>query len=199
MNKAAVKISDPRGFKRICMNCGARFYDMNKRPIICPSCDTEFNNEMKLKGRKSRASTAQEEAEGQVTKKTSKEANGDDEDEIEEEPEDTEIVSLDDLETAETTDDDDALNVDRSALSRRHRKFVKPVQISKKVLLMRPHIKRRCRMRLKWSSISSMSAILMCWYTVSRNVTTWWNISANSLKVLRFRNMVGCSPMVRVA
>ena len=112
MNKAAVKISDPRGFKRICMNCGTRFYDMNKRPIVCPSCDSEFNNEMKLKGRKSRVSAAQEEAEGQVTKRTSKEAGGEDEDEIEEEPEDTEIVSLDDLETAETTDDDDALNVD---------------------------------------------------------------------------------------
>ena len=68
MNKAAVKISDPRGFKRICMNCGTRFYDMNKRPIVCPSCDSEFNNEMKLKGRKSRVSAAQEEAEGQVTR-----------------------------------------------------------------------------------------------------------------------------------
>jgi uncharacterized protein (TIGR02300 family) len=30
------------GTKRICASCGARFYDLNKDPITCPKCGTEF-------------------------------------------------------------------------------------------------------------------------------------------------------------
>ena len=30
------------GKKRICLSCGARFYDMLRSPIICPKCETEF-------------------------------------------------------------------------------------------------------------------------------------------------------------
>ncbi len=45
---------DPRGLKRICTNCGARFYDFNKRPITCPTCSTEFTGEIKVKTRRSR-------------------------------------------------------------------------------------------------------------------------------------------------
>ena len=28
------------GIKRLCGNCGAKFYDLNKDPIICPKCAT---------------------------------------------------------------------------------------------------------------------------------------------------------------
>jgi len=35
-NKAA------RGTKRTCQSCGARFYDLNRDPIICPVCGAEF-------------------------------------------------------------------------------------------------------------------------------------------------------------
>ena len=28
------------GTKRLCANCGAKFYDLNKDPIICPKCQT---------------------------------------------------------------------------------------------------------------------------------------------------------------
>ena len=28
------------GTKRLCSNCGAKFYDLNKDPIICPKCAT---------------------------------------------------------------------------------------------------------------------------------------------------------------
>ncbi len=45
---------DPRGLKRICTNCGTRFYDMNKRPITCPTCSTEFTGEIKVRTRRSR-------------------------------------------------------------------------------------------------------------------------------------------------
>ncbi|HEX5868271.1 MAG TPA: TIGR02300 family protein [Beijerinckiaceae bacterium] len=30
------------GMKRQCMNCGAKFYDLTKDPIVCPKCGTAF-------------------------------------------------------------------------------------------------------------------------------------------------------------
>ena len=30
------------GTKRLCPNCGARYYDLNHEPILCPRCGTEF-------------------------------------------------------------------------------------------------------------------------------------------------------------
>jgi uncharacterized protein (TIGR02300 family) len=30
------------GTKRLCASCGAKFYDLNKSPIICPKCQTVF-------------------------------------------------------------------------------------------------------------------------------------------------------------
>ena len=30
------------GVKRTCAECGARFYDLKRTPIICPKCETEF-------------------------------------------------------------------------------------------------------------------------------------------------------------
>jgi uncharacterized protein (TIGR02300 family) len=30
------------GTKRLCASCGAKFYDLNKDPIVCPKCETVF-------------------------------------------------------------------------------------------------------------------------------------------------------------
>ncbi|HZP75825.1 MAG TPA: TIGR02300 family protein [Pseudolabrys sp.] len=30
------------GTKRLCANCGAKFYDLSKSPIVCPKCETVF-------------------------------------------------------------------------------------------------------------------------------------------------------------
>ena len=30
------------GTKRQCQNCGAKFFDLNKGPIVCPKCGTVF-------------------------------------------------------------------------------------------------------------------------------------------------------------
>lgn len=30
------------GIKRLCANCGAKFYDLNKDPIHCPKCNTVY-------------------------------------------------------------------------------------------------------------------------------------------------------------
>ena len=29
------------GTKRVCVSCGARFYDLAKQPAVCPKCSTE--------------------------------------------------------------------------------------------------------------------------------------------------------------
>jgi uncharacterized protein (TIGR02300 family) len=34
---------DDWGVKRICLSCGVRFYDFDKSPIICPSCNATFD------------------------------------------------------------------------------------------------------------------------------------------------------------
>lgn len=31
-----------RGTKRVCQNCGSKFYDLSRDPIICPICNTVF-------------------------------------------------------------------------------------------------------------------------------------------------------------
>lgn len=57
---------DARGLKRVCAGCGVRFYDLNKRPIICPGCSVEFSSEIKLKARRGRAAIAEAIAEAPV-------------------------------------------------------------------------------------------------------------------------------------
>ena len=43
------------GSKRICLNCGARFYDMNREPITCPACSTVLDPVVQSRPRRSRA------------------------------------------------------------------------------------------------------------------------------------------------
>lgn len=50
------------GTKRICQSCGAKFYDLQKSPIVCPSCSTEFDPEALLKSRRPRAAAKVEAA-----------------------------------------------------------------------------------------------------------------------------------------
>ena len=40
------------GKKRICSSCNTKYYDLNKSPIICPSCGIEFDPNDYLKSRK---------------------------------------------------------------------------------------------------------------------------------------------------
>lgn len=43
------------GQKRVCMSCAAKFYDLNKDPIICPKCGTVFDVAAAAKPRRARA------------------------------------------------------------------------------------------------------------------------------------------------
>src|ERR1700680_2558000 len=39
------------GTKRLCANCGAKFYDLSKDPIVCPKCATVFVPPVATRGR----------------------------------------------------------------------------------------------------------------------------------------------------
>ena len=43
------------GTKRLCPNCGTRYYDMRHDPIVCPKCGAAFDPEALLKTRRTRA------------------------------------------------------------------------------------------------------------------------------------------------
>lgn len=99
---ALAKSSDPRGLKRICLSCSTRFYDLNKRPIICPNCGTEFTGEIKVKARRGRLS-ALEDADPVLG---AAQVDSDVADELEEE-EDAKEVSLDEVAASDDAGDDD--------------------------------------------------------------------------------------------
>ncbi len=69
------------GAKRQCQNCGAKFFDLNKDPIVCPKCGTTFQG---VVARAERATAKEDEAEDEVVA-----------------PAGVELVSLDEVEAAE--------------------------------------------------------------------------------------------------
>ena len=50
------------GIKRICLCCGKRFYDMQRNPIVCPSCDALFEISPPARTRRQRAAPEPEPA-----------------------------------------------------------------------------------------------------------------------------------------
>jgi uncharacterized protein (TIGR02300 family) len=45
------------GSKQVCPNCQAKFYDLLRRPAVCPKCATAFDPEEAVKSRRNRART----------------------------------------------------------------------------------------------------------------------------------------------
>ena len=56
------------GVKRTCRDCGARFYDLRRNPIICPKCETVHEPEPAPKPRARRVPAAEKARE--IPKKT---------------------------------------------------------------------------------------------------------------------------------
>lgn len=101
---------DIKGLKRVCAECGIRFYDMNKRPITCPSCSTEYTGAVKNKGRRGKIAEATEaEAEKKAKEAAAAKKAAEDEDDLDEEPDAAaEELNLDEAATTEAAGDDDA-------------------------------------------------------------------------------------------
>ena len=74
------------GKKRICPACGLKYYDFNKSPITCPTCNVEFDPDLYLKSRKGKSLSSKLGAENKVDTsnvedievETPEEANDDD-------------------------------------------------------------------------------------------------------------------------
>lgn len=84
------------GLKRQCMNCGAKFYDLNRDPAVCPKCGTVFQ-----------AVALARAAAPAVARST-------EEDEVELETAGPEMISLDEVEAGEADKDipvDDDIDV----------------------------------------------------------------------------------------
>ena len=86
------------GLKRQCMSCGAKFYDLNKDPAVCPKCGTAYQ------------AVAMSRAAAPVVAR----AAAPEEDEAEVEAVGPEMVSLDEVEAGENEKDipvDDDIDV----------------------------------------------------------------------------------------
>ena len=108
------------GVKRICTNCQARFYDLQKNPIECPSCGTTFEPEVFAKPKRARSAAPSEAArkaaaaEAEKRKKAKEAAEAEDndldddlDDDIEDEDDDGVLEDASDL----GEDDDDVAEV----------------------------------------------------------------------------------------
>ena len=103
----ALAIADSNGIKRICTNCGTRYYDMGKTPVTCPSCNTEYIAQAKPKAQESLDDSA-DESKGAVVDITENKKASDDSDD----DDDDDVVSLDDLEEDFDDSDDDDFDLD---------------------------------------------------------------------------------------
>ncbi|MEM0908425.1 MAG: TIGR02300 family protein [Pseudomonadota bacterium] len=74
------------GIKRLCPNCGAKYYDLNRDPAICPMCGALF-------------------ATGAVAAVRPETANEEENDDLETDDEDVELVTLEEADEEETIAD----------------------------------------------------------------------------------------------
>lgn len=103
-----------RGTKRQCLNCGTKFYDLNRDPIVCPRCGTVFvvsqpGNPEKAKPQQAAAPKPEKE---EVEVDKAAEAAGAeiislDEAEADEEESEESIPDVEDVEDVEDIGDDD--------------------------------------------------------------------------------------------
>lgn len=50
------------GAKRQCQNCGAKFFDLNKHPIVCPKCGTVFQGATRVERAPAKEEVEEDEA-----------------------------------------------------------------------------------------------------------------------------------------
>ena len=93
------------GAKQICPNCQAKFYDLGRRPAVCPKCATAFDPEEAVKSRRMRARSTVPDYETDDEKPAQTRGKDADDEGFEEEPDETpeidEAVEADPVETDE--------------------------------------------------------------------------------------------------
>ena len=104
------------GKKRICPSCGLKYYDFNKSPITCPTCNVEFDPDLYLKSRKGKSMSSKLGVENKVDTSDVEDIEVD---QPEEEANDEELIVEDkvlDIET-ETSIEDDVSFVDEDDIN----------------------------------------------------------------------------------
>ena len=101
-----------RGTKRVCQGCGAKFYDLNNDPIICPLCEAEFkidkptsDAEAKAKEKAEAEKAEAEKKKAAAAKETAKELDDIDPDLAAVEDED--LADIEDAEDSDSADSGD--------------------------------------------------------------------------------------------
>ena len=96
------------GAKQICPNCQTKFYDLGRRPAVCPKCGQAFDPEEAVRSRRVRArtTTPDYEADDEAAEKKARVAETDEgfEEEVEETPEIDEPVEAEPVEADEGED-----------------------------------------------------------------------------------------------
>lgn len=100
------------GAKQVCPNCQAKFYDLTKRPAVCPKCHHEFDPDEAVKTRRVRGRAPMPEPEAEAEDQVK--ARGEDD---EDEDEDLGTPEIDEIEdpAVEDDEDEDAEPVERVA------------------------------------------------------------------------------------
>jgi uncharacterized protein (TIGR02300 family) len=96
------------GLKRTCLSCAAKFYDMNKDPIVCPACGTTFDPEAATKLKRGRSAPVEEKP--KVDKAKAAGTGDGDDDDLDDDLDDDIDDDLDDdgvLEDTSDLDDED--------------------------------------------------------------------------------------------
>ena len=92
------------GAKQVCPNCQAKFYDLNRRPAVCPKCASEFDPEEAVRSRRVRPRTPEPDYEDEPKPDAAESEAPDADEEIEAAPEIDEAPEAD---AAEVEDVDD--------------------------------------------------------------------------------------------
>lgn len=96
------------GTKRGCTTCGARFYDLNKDPIICPKCGAENDKDGGAKSKRG-GKGARNDAPQKASRKAAAAAADEDEDDellVDDESDDNESDLMEDASDLGEDDDD---------------------------------------------------------------------------------------------
>jgi uncharacterized protein (TIGR02300 family) len=108
------------GMKRTCPNCGTRYYDMRRDPIVCPHCGSPFDPEALLKTRRTRAAAAPVAAEPETDEEIEPDLGGDEQPEAVEAdaalPTDDADEDEDEAEEADADEEDEEVLEDASEL-----------------------------------------------------------------------------------
>ena len=54
------------GLKRLCPSCGAKYYDLNRSPILCPKCGAQFDAGLAARARPATAIDDEDDTEEEV-------------------------------------------------------------------------------------------------------------------------------------